>query len=138
MRVYSRNENQSATTRRIDALAIYTATFYPILDWHLQGQKAFNWFMKGDFAYFTSATASGVARGIYFAVMTLYAAKELTLFWDSFAAEKKLPTFRNFSAALPRKYQFNLPRNPLCRFVRGFPVVAGLYGRRILEYLGVA
>jgi hypothetical protein len=27
MRVYSRNENQSATTRRIDALAIYTATF---------------------------------------------------------------------------------------------------------------
>jgi hypothetical protein len=27
MREYSRNENQSATTRRIDALAIYTATF---------------------------------------------------------------------------------------------------------------
>ena len=111
MRVYSRNENESPVTRRMDALAIYTATFYPILAWHLQGQKAFNWFMKGDFAYFTSATAGDIARFFYIAVIALYTAKELILLWTSFAAQKKLPLPGNSKAGLPGTYQFNLPRN---------------------------
>ncbi|MFZ5628378.1 MAG: hypothetical protein ACOY5B_04560 [Spirochaetota bacterium] len=99
MRVYSRNEQQSTATRRIDALAIYTATFYPILDWHLVGQKSFNWFMKGDFYYLSLEGARAWARAIFLVVIGTYCAKELRLLWNSIAAKN------------PTRFIFNLPRN---------------------------
>lgn len=92
VRVYARHENQSIWQRRIDATAIYAATLYPIIDWHLAGQKNFNWFAKGDFIYFAQVGFRTAIFLAYLAVMALYAAKELRLLGKS-------------------KSQFNLPRN---------------------------
>ncbi len=111
MRVYSRNENHSPVLRHIDTLAIYTATFGPILLWHLQGQKNFHWFMRGDFAYFSSEAGATLARGFYFAVLALYLLKELFLLWNSTAARGKLRLLWNSSAGLPEAAPINLPRN---------------------------
>jgi hypothetical protein len=99
MRVYSRNEQQSTAARRIDALAIYTATFYPILDWHLGGQKSFHWFMKGDFYYLSLEGARAWAQAAYIIVIGTYCTKELHLLWKSVAAKP------------PPAPAFNLPRN---------------------------
>jgi hypothetical protein len=101
MRVYSRYENPSAWMRRLDALAIYTATLYPIVDWHLAGPRNFNWFMKGDFYYLNS---EGLRTSLfigYLTVIAIYLVKEATLLWKSIAA-----------TPVPAP-AFNLPRNAL-------------------------
>jgi len=79
MRVYSRDEKPSIWGRRIDALAIYSATFFPVIDWHLRGQKNFNWFMKGDFIYAQSISAGllSVLWGAYLIIMALYVARAI-------------------------------------------------------------
>ncbi len=77
MRVYARSENQTPWLRRLDALAIYTATIYPILDWHLAGQKNFNWFMKGDFVYLPEVGLRKVLFLLYSAVILTYLVKEI-------------------------------------------------------------
>ena len=126
LRVYSRHENPSAFARRIDALAIYTATLYPILDWHLAGQKSFNWFMNGDFFYFAGlcraaadcsraqewlATARTLAWFAYLGIMGLYLVKEVTLLWKSITARRQA-LLRN-SIATKNVPWFNLPRNAI-------------------------
>lgn len=102
VRIYARGDNAPAWQRRLDALAIYTATFYPILAWHLTGPKNFHWFMNGDFVYancgylfarpakslcFQSMVEplSAAAWVFYVAVIGAYAAKELFLLWNSIA-----------------------------------------------------
>ena len=92
LRVYARHEQQTAWQRRIDAVTIYTATLYPIVDWHLAGQKNFNWFMRGDFVYLNQGGFRAAATAAFLAVMAVYVAKELHLLWKS-------------------KSGFNLPRN---------------------------
>ena len=83
MRVYARHENQTTWARRLDAFAIYTATFYPIADWHLAGQKNFNWFMKGDFLYFSQAGLRSVLFALYLGIILLYLGKEIYTCWKS-------------------------------------------------------
>lgn len=100
MRVYARSETQGPWQRRLDALAIYTATFYPIADWHLSGPKNFNWFMKGDFWYLgcgdlSVRPASGLClqstveplRNVlfffYIGILLIYAGKEAFRCWKS-------------------------------------------------------
>lgn len=92
LRVYARHEKQNAWQRRIDAAAIYTATLYPIIDWHLAGQKNFHWFMKGDFLYWQQVGFRTAAFTAYLVVMAIYVAKEFHQLWKS-------------------KSHFNLPRN---------------------------
>jgi hypothetical protein len=77
MRVYSRREISTTFCAWIDKVAIYTATFYPILNWHFSGQKNFNWFMKGDFYYLNLPGAQAILLAIYLFVILLYSAKEL-------------------------------------------------------------
>lgn len=103
MRVYSRHEKNSTWHRRIDALAIYTATLYPILDWHLAGPKHFNWFMKGDFLYLSAEGFRAIARVAYMGVIGLYAVKECLQIWKSITMQKELS----------RPPAFNLPRNAI-------------------------
>lgn len=93
IRVYARGEVQRPWHRRLDALAIYTATFYPIADWHLAGQKNFNWFMKGDFLYFSHLGLRSFLFAVYLAVILTYLAKEIYISW--------------------RSHQVNLPRNAI-------------------------
>ncbi|WP_342644976.1 hypothetical protein [Mucilaginibacter sp. CSA2-8R] len=91
MRLYSRHERQSKLHRSIDALAVYTATIYPLLYWHLAGGRQFNWFVDGDFLVFKSEFLLQLSGYIYGCVIAVYALKELQM--------------------LARVRKINLPRN---------------------------
>ncbi|MFO1471085.1 MAG: hypothetical protein U1F27_08625 [Turneriella sp.] len=115
LRVYARHEQQTAWQRRIDATAIYTATLYPIVDWHLAGQKNFNWFMKGDFVYLNQGGLKTAVTTAFIAVMAVYVVKELHQLWKSRAQKRRTQLGNSIatnalpgSAAAPR---FNIPRN---------------------------
>jgi hypothetical protein len=59
--------------RFFDALAIYTATLYPLLHWHLAQPKRFHWFVAGDFHTLPAAPVIDlVGRMFFFCVLTLY------------------------------------------------------------------
>lgn len=78
MRIYSRKEKQSRFKRNIDAVTIYAATIYPILFWHLQSDRNFNWFIDGDF--FDLAFAGNlllVFSFVYYLILILYCVKEM-------------------------------------------------------------
>lgn len=47
-RIYSRKEQRSLFQSRFDTLAIYTASLYPLLYWHIEPRE-FSWFLEGDF-----------------------------------------------------------------------------------------
>ncbi len=49
MRLYSRRETSGTAIRIIDSLAVYSATLYPLLHWHIHGTDKLAWFVKGDF-----------------------------------------------------------------------------------------
>lgn len=49
MRLYSRSESNSTFTNYIDVAIIYSATLYPIIYWHLSGDRVFKWFVEDDF-----------------------------------------------------------------------------------------
>lgn len=51
MRIYSRREPFNKWYYRIDQVTIYTATIYPILHWHLNSPRNFNWFVEGEFLF---------------------------------------------------------------------------------------
>jgi len=80
MRVYSRKERSPEWARRIDTLTIYTATLYPILYWHLSGQKNFNWFLENDFFYLNTPFLLSVFEVLYWLVISVYLMKEIILF----------------------------------------------------------
>lgn len=79
MRVYSRKENLFPTSRLLDKITIYAATLYPILFWHLNGPRNFNWFISGDFVYLQSATLLKAAAFVYWMIVFLFFVKEAFL-----------------------------------------------------------
>ncbi|MBV6493577.1 MAG: hypothetical protein LDLANPLL_01600 [Turneriella sp.] len=104
LRIYSRSENQTVWAQRIDTLTIYTATLYPILDWHLSGQKSFNWFMQGDFYYFASSAAKKWAFVAYLLILALYAVKEVLQLWKNRTVAMEKHSYPSL---------FNIPRNAI-------------------------
>ncbi|MCW3084006.1 MAG: hypothetical protein JWP12_1372 [Bacteroidetes bacterium] len=93
MRLYSRKEQPSSISKKIDTLTIYAATLYPLLYWHLQGKQLFNWFIDNDFVYFNYPQLIPVFQIIYGIILLVYISKEIFFFI---------------------KYkQFNLPKNLL-------------------------
>lgn len=82
MMIYSRGErNQPGFYRSIDKAAIYAATLYPLVYWHCH-ERAFDWFVPGDFFTFAWQPLSQIAAGLYWAVLTAYALKEYCV-WQS-------------------------------------------------------
>lgn len=77
MRVYSRKEDSPAWAKLIDIITIYTATIYPILYWHLSGQKNFNWFLENDFFYLNMPSLVRFLEIVYWLVVVLYLVKEV-------------------------------------------------------------
>jgi hypothetical protein len=77
MRLYSRKEQSSAIDKRIDTIAIYAATLYPIFYWHIDGNRHFNWFITNDFIA-VSAPAWLFTAGLifYLVIIALYIVKE--------------------------------------------------------------
>jgi len=94
MRLYSRSEHAPPYCRWIDTIAIYTATIYPLIFWHLNGDRNFTWFVEDDFFRFEhSSRLSGYFTLAYLTVIVVYLIKELSLIIQS--------------------RQFNIPRNLL-------------------------
>ena len=80
MRLYGRKErNSPAWCRWIDACAIYLATLYPIIWWHAHLPRAYDWFIKGDFAPIDLGTFVTVTLGLYLVSLIAFAAKEAWL-----------------------------------------------------------
>jgi hypothetical protein len=76
MRLYGRQQQQNYWENVIDTIAIYAATLYPLLYWHLSPGRNFNWFVAGDFFLFSSATLKGIALVAYLIVIAAYCIKE--------------------------------------------------------------
>ena len=77
MRIYSRKEGNSVVDSDIDKLAIYSATIFPIIYWHLSGPRNFDWFVSGDFFYFPSLWLFYIAGVIYVLGLVAYIVKEI-------------------------------------------------------------
>jgi hypothetical protein len=88
MRIYSRGDQLASWERRCCAFAIYAATIYPLLYWHLHLPRRFSWFADGDFFDFSrflslrsSAALERSAFGIYVAVLCVFTFIELRRWW---------------------------------------------------------
>jgi hypothetical protein len=77
MRLYSHNEESGKWSGYINTVAIYTATIYPLLYWHLMPGRKFNWFVDGDFFSFKSSMLLQIGNVVYLTVIILYVFKEL-------------------------------------------------------------
>jgi hypothetical protein len=77
MRIYSRKQVQSRFFRLIDTVAIYTATLYPLVFWHLSSRRNFNWFVDGDFIYSGFSYLLPVFTIAYFIIIGAYVIKEV-------------------------------------------------------------
>ena len=77
MRIYSRKEKASRLPSLIDKLAVYYATLFPLLHWHLEGPRNFNWFVEGDFLFFRAGWLLPFATVLYVLLMGTFVIKEL-------------------------------------------------------------
>jgi hypothetical protein len=91
VRIYSRFESNYKFSRKMDAVAIYAATIYPLVYWHLDGPRNFNWFVKGDFIYLHSPIVLQLTGWLYAAIIIVYIVKEIML--------------------IAQTKRFNIPRN---------------------------
>lgn len=80
MRVYSRKEKPQPLYKMIDTMAIYAATIYPLLYWHLSGNRHFNWFVDGDFFVSPNPAVLPFCTALYIIIVVAYACKEMYLF----------------------------------------------------------
>lgn len=77
MRLYSRYEITSPIARFVDKFTIYYATLFPLLYWHLSGDRNFSWFVKGDFVLFKAQWILQVATWLYALMLITYLSKEV-------------------------------------------------------------
>lgn len=98
MRLYSRTEHSSLFNRKLDAVAIYTATLYPILWWHLHPGRNFNWFIEEDFMFLSANRLTPIATGLYILVIAAYLIKEIRLAYQlrTFNVPKNAIVFGTF------------------------------------------
>ncbi len=75
--LYSRKEERNDWERKIDVVTIYAATLYPLLYWHFSGDRAFNWFVEGDFFIGYMPQLLPVLGVLYCLVLTAYCLKEI-------------------------------------------------------------
>jgi hypothetical protein len=84
MRLYSRKEQSSLINKRIDTIAIYAATLYPIFYWHVDGNRQFNWFITNDFITVASpAWFLPAGLFVYLIIIALYVIKESIYYFKS-------------------------------------------------------
>lgn len=77
LRLYSRFERTPYWYRYVDQFVIYYATIYPLLYWHLQGGRNFNWFIENEFLISTSGPVLSAATALYWLMLAGYAFKEI-------------------------------------------------------------
>ncbi|AZQ62706.1 hypothetical protein EI427_10790 [Flammeovirga pectinis] len=64
-----------------DKAFIYIATLYPVLVWHILGDRAFSWFVKGDFLIYPLVPEVSVTIGnfIYFFLVIVWVADHVLM-----------------------------------------------------------
>lgn len=78
--LYSRGERSLPQwSRRLDQVAIYGATLFPLLYWHTHLPRPFVWFTDGDFLALP-AVLWRFALPLYIALFAAYLLKEITLY----------------------------------------------------------
>lgn len=92
MRIYTRQDKASKLENRIDLVCIYSCTIYPLLQWHLSGNKNFNWFMENDFILSHSPIVDSLFFILYVVVLSVYFIKEIknSIFRQSLNLPKNL------------------------------------------------
>ena len=79
--LYSRGERPVPPwSRRLDQVAIYGATLFPLLYWHTHLPRPFVWFTDGDFLALP-AVLWRIALPLYAAVFAAYLVKEIALYY---------------------------------------------------------
>jgi hypothetical protein len=82
MMIYGRKDRPvSAMLRRLDKIAIYMATLYPLIYWHTHLPRRFDWFVSGDFIATPLPWLNAAALALYLLALIAYAAKEVALAW---------------------------------------------------------
>lgn len=76
LRLYSRKEQQDSKEKFIDSLAIYAATIYPVLYWHLNLTSELGWFLPNDFIKLNISWLETPALVVYILVIVTYGVKE--------------------------------------------------------------
>lgn len=77
MRLYSRKGHTGRINKVIDSLAIYNATLYPLLYWHIHATQKISWFMPGDFMHLNLDHYEWLMTSLYIVIAVLYLAKEM-------------------------------------------------------------
>ncbi len=77
MAMYGRAVPQPRWGIWVDRLAIYFATLYPLLYWHLHLPRRFEWFVPGDFVALSGAWFESLGSGLYVASLLAFVGKEL-------------------------------------------------------------
>lgn len=77
MRLYSRREHQTRIDRLINSLAIYSATIYPLVHWHMNSKSTIHWFIQGDFITLPWKQYEQIFFGLYLAIILVYVAWEI-------------------------------------------------------------
>jgi hypothetical protein len=76
--LYGRGEEVPLLCRRIDQIAIYGATLFPLLYWHTHLSQPFVWFVEGDFIALP-VRLWNLAWPLYAALFAVYVIKEAWL-----------------------------------------------------------
>jgi hypothetical protein len=90
VRIYSRKDDLNKTYSHIINYSVYLVTLIPVLIWHFQGQKNFNWFVEGDFFYYKLLWMVTLLKIILVCVIAVYISTEIRI------------AFKNRSVNLPR------------------------------------
>lgn len=77
MKLYIRQDDPRQWDKWIDTITIYSTTLYPIVFWHLKGDRNFNWFIEEDFIPFQNETLLIAAKILYLMVIAIYLLKEI-------------------------------------------------------------
>lgn len=80
MRLYASKDVQTKTERLADNLMIYAATLYPILHWHLTGNRNFSWFTPDDFFMLNLPMLVPYFKFIYFIIVLVYVVFQITYY----------------------------------------------------------
>nr|WP_305123036.1 hypothetical protein [Rufibacter sediminis] len=83
MRLYSRKEQRPCWEHQVDTVCVYAATLLPLLYWHLEGHRNFNWFIKDDFLTFELPQLTPYIALLNIGVMVGYLLKEICVFWQT-------------------------------------------------------
>ncbi len=79
VRLYARHQPQNKTQSLIDAVAIYAATIYPVLYWHLNLTHSLSWFVPNDFMALNLGNADHWLLLLYVSIIIIYSLKEAHL-----------------------------------------------------------